>query len=176
MNLVRRIMIPAASLVLLAGAATAANASADQPVEEASWVNLTCSPTQTAITDVPHRLFDAWNRGDAAGVAAQFTTDGHMIPSNGAYLTSRTAIANFYTGAFAGPLKGTRMIGKPLTVRCLSNNTAVIDGLGGLLKPGDTYTDPEQVPIGQRIIVSWTAVRVDGAYYMKEFQSTPIQG
>lgn len=108
MNLVRRIMIPAASLVLLAGAATAANASAEQESsvdETASWANLTCSPTQTAITDVPHRLFDAWNRGDAAGVAAQFTTDGHMIPSNGSYLTSRTAIANFYQGAFAGPLK-----------------------------------------------------------------------
>lgn len=172
MNLVRRIMVPAVSLVLLAGAATAANASG----ESEELLGLSCSPTQTAITDVPHRLFDAWNRGDAAGVAAQFTTDGHMIPSNGAYLTSRNSIASFYTSAFAGPLKDTRMIGRPLTVRCLSTTTAVIDGLGGLLKPGDTYTDPEQVPIGQRIIVSWTAVRVGNTYYMKEFQSTSIQG
>lgn len=174
MSLARRIAIPAVSLMLLAGVATAANA-VEEPAQD-SLFGPVCSPTQTAITDVPHRLFAAWNNGDAAGVAAQFTTDGHMIPSNGAYLTSRAAIQSFYQGAFAGPLAGTRMIGKPLTVRCLSSSTAVIDGLGGLLKPGDTYTEPEQVPIGQRIIVSWTAVRVGNTYYMKEFQSTTIQG
>ncbi|MFP8964017.1 SgcJ/EcaC family oxidoreductase [Streptomyces nanhaiensis] len=149
---------------------------ANAAVEEDIETNTNCSPTQQAIIDVPHRLFAAWDRGDAAGVAAQFTTDGHMIPSNGAYLTSRQAIAAYYQKAFAGPLKDTRMIGEPLSVRCLSNSTAVIDGLGGMLMPGDTYTDPEQVPIGQRIIVSWTAVRINGVYYMKEFQSTLVQG
>jgi uncharacterized protein (TIGR02246 family) len=163
----------AAALTLLAGTTTVASAVSEQ---SATTTTPTCSPTQSAITDVPHRLFDAWNRGDAHGVAAQFTTDGHMIPSNGAYLTSRDAITQYYKGAFAGPLKGTRMIGTPLSVRCLSSTTAVVDGLGGLLKPGDTYTDPAQVPIGQRIIVSWTAVLVNGTYYMKEFQSTTVQG
>lgn len=169
---VRNIVLSAISLVLLAGVTTAANA-ADSSV---TIKDTSCSPTQPAILDVPHRLFAAWDNGDATGVAAQFTTDGHMIPNNGAYLTSRTAIESYYKSAFAGPLKGTRMIGKPLSVRCLSTSTAVIDGLGGLLLPGDTYTEPEQVPIGQRIIVSWTAVRVNDVYYMKEFQSTQIQG
>ncbi|HET9381694.1 MAG TPA: SgcJ/EcaC family oxidoreductase [Streptomyces sp.] len=169
---IRNIALSAISLALLAGVTTAANA-ADSP--STSIKDTSCSPTQPAILDVPHRLFESWDKGDAAGVAAQFTTDGHMIPNNGAYLTSRSAIADYYKVAFDGPLKGTRMIGKPLSVRCLSTSTAVIDGLGGLLLPGDTYTDPEQVPIGQRIIVSWTAVRVNDVYYMKEFQSTQIQ-
>lgn len=166
MRRVRSILLATLSLITVSGATTAAHATAE---------STDCSPTQTAITDVPHRLFDAWDAGDADGVAAQFTTDGHMIPSNGTYLTSRSQIASYYRAAFAGPLKDTRMIGKPVSVRCLSSGTAVIDGLGGLLKPGDTYTDPEDVPIGQRIIVSWTAVRSNNVYYMKEFQSTTVQ-
>lgn len=165
----RRVALCAASLILLvAVSSTAHSASA---LEDTN-----CSPTQQAILDVPHRLFAAWDNGDADGVAAQFMTDGHMIPSNGVYLTSRSEIASYYREAFAGPLKDTRMIGKPLRVHCLSTSTAVIDGLGGLLLPGDTYTECEDVPIGQRIIVSWTAVRENGVYYMQEFQSTYIQG
>ncbi|MCW5254568.1 MULTISPECIES: SgcJ/EcaC family oxidoreductase [unclassified Streptomyces] len=176
MRRTRSILLAALSLVLVSGAATVANAT-DSDTEAAAIAKkkTKCSPTQQAILDVPHRLFAAWDAADANTFAAQFTTDGHMIPSNGAYLTSRSQIATYFTGAFAGPYNGTRMIGKPSSVRCLTDDIAVIDGLGGILRPGDTYTDPEDVPIGQRIIVSWTAVRIDNVYYMKEFQSTNVQ-
>jgi uncharacterized protein (TIGR02246 family) len=135
-----------------------------------------CEDSTAAILDLPHQMFAAWGNGDAAGVAAVLTPDGHFIPSNGVYLVGRDQIIAYYTAAFAGPLKGTRVIGKPSSVRCLSPWIGVVDGLGGLLLPGETYTDPTQVPLGRRIIVSWTVVRVTEGWRMTEFQSTTIAG
>ncbi|MDQ3403229.1 MAG: SgcJ/EcaC family oxidoreductase [Actinomycetota bacterium] len=140
-----------------------------------------CSTSRDAILDLPHQMFAAWEKGDGPAFASVFVDDGHMITSSGTYLPSRTAVSNYFTAAFAGPLKGTRQVGNPSSLRCLAPNVAVIDGLGGTVLPGETYTTPEEVPIGRRIIVSWVAVQVPHpsiarvtVWKMTEFQSTTI--
>ena len=134
----------------------------------------TCENSEADIRDVPHRLFAAWNSGDGPGVSAVFTADGHFITTAGKYLTSKNDISAYYTAALAGPLKGIRVIGTPASIRCLGPKTVVVDGYGGLVLPGETYTDPMQVPIGRRFVVSWVGVQDDCVWYMKEFQATTI--
>lgn len=159
----------------LAAVATTAALAVTGVAHAGSDMTNYCDHNRAEILDLPHQMFAAWADGDAAGVGAVFTADGHFIPSNGTYLVGRDAIVDYYTHAFAGPLKGTRVIGNPQSVRCLGPNAAVIDGYGGILLPGETYTDPAQVPIGRRIIVSWTAVRESNTVWkMTEFESTGI--
>lgn len=177
---IRSLLVAATSLALLTVAGATGVSQADTTgtsTTDSTTTVLSCQDSTSIILDVPHQLFAAWDNGDAAGIAAVFTTDGHMITSNGSYLVGRQAITDYYTAGFAGPLAGTREIGKPLSERCISNNYAIIDGLGGLLLPGETYTDPSQVPIGRRIIVSWVAQRVYcNTWQMTEFQATTIAG
>ncbi|MCW2503652.1 MAG: hypothetical protein JWO79_1936 [Actinomycetia bacterium] len=134
----------------------------------------TCANSEAEIRDVPHRLFAAWNSGNGAGIGAVFTTDGHFVTTAGKFLTSQNEISQYYTAALAGPLNGIRVIGTPATIRCLGPTTVVVDGYGGLLLPGETYTDPAQVPLGRRFVVSWVGVQENCVWYMKEFQATTI--
>lgn len=155
------------------GVSTASASASHHPGHPHSNRPLPCSQSADNIIDAPHRLFAAWDNGDGNGVAAVFTPDAHMIPSTGVYLDGQSEIAGYWNAALSGPLKGTREIGHPRSIRCLTNNITVVDGDGATLLPGETYTDPAQVPIERRILVSWVGVR-DGhsnTWLIKEFQA-----
>ncbi len=51
----------------------------------------------------------AFNKGDAKGVAALYTTDATRLGPDGQLLTGRAAIEKSYTDGFAGPLKGSAL-------------------------------------------------------------------
>lgn len=162
-----------ASLVALttavsAGAATSP-AMASSPAKD-------CASSSTEIRDATNRILDAWDHGDAAGVAQGYRPDGDLVLSTGQRLAGRAAIKDYYTTAFAGPLKGTRVIGAPSSMRCVADTVSVSDGLLGILLPGETYTDPAQVPLGRRFTVSVVTVSDGDSWSVAQLQSTTIAG
>ncbi|WP_113700759.1 SgcJ/EcaC family oxidoreductase [Nonomuraea lactucae] len=56
------------------------------------------------------RLNAAWNDGDAAAYAAQFTPDASYVAFNGDVVHGRAEIEKAHRFLFEGPLRGSRLV------------------------------------------------------------------
>ena len=54
------------------------------------------SEIQEAIAAVNRKFSDAYSRGDAAGVAAFYTADGQLLPTNSEIIQGHEGIAGFW--------------------------------------------------------------------------------
>ncbi|MFJ6381070.1 SgcJ/EcaC family oxidoreductase [Kitasatospora sp. NPDC092039] len=122
-----------------------------------------------ALRAVPERIVAAWAQHDADGFAEVFTEDATLILPGDVFLTGRQAIRAFMTQAFAGPFKGTRVTGEPVSVRPLAEDVAVVVTRGGVLAPGDTEVTAERA-----IRATWVLARQGGDWRIASYQNTPI--
>jgi uncharacterized protein (TIGR02246 family) len=122
-----------------------------------------------AIQAVPGRIVAAWAANDGAAFAEVFAEDATLILPGDIYLDSREQIGAFMTAAFAGPYKGTRVYGDPLSARFLADGAAVVVTRGGVLAPGDEEVAPERA-----IRATWVLTRQDGEWLIAAYQNTPI--
>lgn len=113
------------------------------------------SAERRAILELGQALQGAWNRGDAAGYASQFTDDADFVAWNGTYGRGRRAIEDGHRRLFDGPLAGSRMAlvddgaesAPPRTLRFVRPDVAimVISGVVTLAGQGATGPDHESV-------------------------------
>lgn len=133
-------------------------------------------PTTTSFTDadqagaaaVPQRIVAAWASQDAKKFAAVFTEKGTMILP-GSFRKGREAVEEFMAEAFAGPYKGTRVTGEPISVEFLSPNSAVLVTAGGVLLPGE-----KEVAAERSIRATWVVVKVGTGWQLAAYQNTPV--
>lgn len=124
------------------------------------------SPSLAALANVPERIVQAWARHDAHAFAAVFTEDATMILP-GVLQEGRDAIAQFMEQAFAGPYRGTRVMGTPFSVRVLSEDAAVLLTEGGVAEAGQKQ--PED---GGWVRATWVIVRCDDQWQLAHYQNT----
>lgn len=62
--------------------------------------------------------------------------DDASVVQPGVYRKDRQEIQSSMAGAFAGPLKGSRVIDQPQDVRFLNEDTAIVISEGGIVFPG----------------------------------------
>ena len=136
-------------------------------VHPASASTATADPASAAVAAVPDRIVAAWARQDAAAFADVFTADGTMILP-GTYHQGREAIRSFLEAGFAGPYRGTRVTGRPLHLRFLGPDTALVVTEGGVLAPGDTAVADQRA-----IRATWVVVRQDGEWRLAAYQNSP---
>ncbi|GAA0379099.1 hypothetical protein Acor_00390 [Acrocarpospora corrugata] len=127
---------------------------------------MTTAPSRGA-EQAPGRIVAAWAKNDGDAFAAACTEDASLILP-GVYLKSRAEIRDFMTAAYAGPFKGTRVHGDPLSMRYLSDDVAVIVTQGGVLHPGDEKVTPER-----EIRATWVLTRKDDGWLIAAYQNTP---
>lgn len=70
---------------------------------------------------------DAWNHGDAAGLAGHFTEDGDLIIPSGLELRGRQAIEGFYAKSFAAGYGGSTARFELAQLRRLDAHLALLD-------------------------------------------------
>lgn len=73
---------------------------------------------------------------------------------------SRAALA----GAFAGPLKGSRVIDQPQDVRFLNEDTAIVISEGGIVFPGQNA-----VPSEGTVRATWVLAKRDGRWHVAAY-------
>ena len=95
----------APTVVLLAVTTALARASGAQDAPPASSVDLPSATLPPALERVLRDYEAAWQRGDAAGLAALFAEDGFVLQGGRAPVRGRAAIAAAYAGQGGAPLR-----------------------------------------------------------------------
>jgi uncharacterized protein (TIGR02246 family) len=114
------------------------------------------------------RLVTAWAKYDADGVANVFTKDGILILPGNVLKKSRDDIQAFMAAAYAGPFKGTRVVGKAADVRFVSDEVALLRSDGGILAPGQTEIAPAMA-----VRSTWVLVKSEGEWQLAVYQNSP---
>jgi len=102
------------------------------------------APAQSAKNPEIQKIADAfvaaWNKGDAKALTALHAENCIRADSSGQTLAGRAAIEDGFTKAFAGPLKGTKLVVTPVDERTITPDLAVTSGTweitGGTPPPG----------------------------------------
>lgn len=122
---------------------------------------------KVAIASLTQRVIAAWAYHDADAFADVFTEDGTMILA-GVYHKGRAAIRDYMAGAFEGVYKGTQVTGKPLDMRPLGGDAAILLSQGGVLEPGES-----EVSQSAAIRAAWVVVKQAGGWRLAAYQNTP---
>lgn len=130
------------------------------------------SAREKEVLSVPLRLVAAWAKNDAEGVADVFTEEGTLILPGDVYKRGREEIRAFMAAAYAGPFKGSGVTGKPVDVRFVGDDVALLRTHGGILAAGETEIDPELA-----VRSTWVVVKQDdGEWYLAGYQNSPRGG
>jgi len=117
--------------------------------------------------DLVGAIAEAWRAQDADHFASVFCADGSMtLP--GVFLQGRETIGAFMKDAFAGPYRGTQVVGSPVAVRALSDEVILIHTVGGVRGAGQT-----ELPAGSEVNATWVAIRRAGGWQLASYQNTP---
>jgi len=121
-----------------------------------------------AIAALTQKVVAAWAYQDADTFASVFADDGTMILA-GVYCEGRDQVRAHMAEAFEGRYKGTQVTGKPISIRFLGPDTAILLSQGGVLQAGETEVSEDSA-----IRASWLAVRQDdGQWRLAAYQNTP---
>lgn len=126
------------------------------------------SDREKEVLTIPLRLVAAWAGHDADGVAGVFAKDGVLILPGDVLKRSRDDIQAFMVAAYAGPFKGSRVVGKAVDVRFVSDDVALLRTHGGILAPGQTEISPAMA-----VRSTWVVVRNEGTWELAVYQNSP---
>lgn len=118
----------------------------------------------TEIHELLRRTVEAWNSGDAAAFAQQFTLSAEFISWRGNRDTGRVAIEARHRLLFDGPLKGARMdrgMGSSVDITYLTPDVALViaDGAKSANEPTE-------------LVITLTAIREDDRWRFASFHNT----
>lgn len=115
-------------------------------------------------------LLAAWNRRDAAGMAALYAPKGGQVGFDGSSVNGPDEIAAHIAPIFRDHPTG-RFVGKVREVRAMGNNAALLRAVAGLVPPGKDDINPAVNAI-QTLVASRTG---DSGWRIEMFQNTPAQ-
>jgi len=122
-----------------------------------------------ALREVPQRIVSAWADNDAKAFADAFAEDASLILPNDIYLSGREEIRSFMAKGFAGPYKGTKVFGIPISARQYGNDVIVIVTRGGVIAAGESELAAENA-----IRATWVMARQGQDWLIVAYQNTPI--
>jgi uncharacterized protein (TIGR02246 family) len=139
--------------------------------EDTSFYREFVSDDEKAVLTVPQRIQDAWLRNDADVFADVFAENGSLLLQDN-QLVSREEIRGYLRASFVGVLKGAHVHGWPLEVEFLTPDVAIVVTEGGIIRPGESESAPEN-----QIRAVWViARRATGELSLISHQSSPIKG
>lgn len=124
---------------------------------------------QAAVAKAPERIVAAWAANDADAFAAACAEDATMLLPGDVCLKGREEIRAFMADAYAGPYKGTRVTGRPVSLRFLCADVGVVITEGGVLMPGD-----EEVSAAEAIRATWVLRRHGDEWLISAYHNSKV--
>jgi uncharacterized protein (TIGR02246 family) len=135
-----------------------------------STTNEATTRADAAAMSAIGRITAAWADNDANAFAQVFTDDATMILPGDVHVSGREQIRSFMRAGYTGPYKGTRVTGRPLSFRQVTDDVAVVTTEGGVLHAGESEV------LAQRAIrASWILHRQGGEWFITAYHNSPIQ-
>lgn len=122
---------------------------------------------QAATATVPQRMIKAWAAHDSKAFGELFVEDGTLVLP-GVFKKGRAEIAAFMKEGFAGAYKGSRVTGKPVNVKFLSDTIGLLITEGGVIEAGETELSDKAA-----IRASWLIVLENGTWQLTAYQNGP---
>ncbi|GGS42509.1 MULTISPECIES: SgcJ/EcaC family oxidoreductase [Actinokineospora] len=123
---------------------------------------------KVAIASLTQKVLASWAYHDAETFASVFTEDGTMtLP--GVHLKGRAQVQEYLVAAFKGVYKGTQVAGKPIDLRPLGPDAAVLISLGGILESGES-----EVAHHSEVRAAWIVARDNGQWKVAAYMNTPL--
>jgi uncharacterized protein (TIGR02246 family) len=119
------------------------------------------------INAVFAEIYTAWADNDADAFVAPYRDDATVVMP-GAFHRNKDEIRASMAAGFQGPLKGSRAVDEPLSVRVIGNDTAIVASKAGILMAGET-----QLPADREVIATWVLVRQDGNWLVASYANAP---
>lgn len=112
-------------------------------------------------------LLDRWNAQDAAGFAALFIDDAHVVGFDGSMMFGRQEIESTLAGIFAEHPTAT-YVAKIRQLRCIGPDAILLTAVAGMIPPDGRELNPKV-----NAIQSLVAVRAGYDWRIALFQNTP---
>ena|SRR5690606_30216141 len=122
---------------------------------------------EAAVKALPHRMSEAWGRGDADAYAAIFTPDADYVVFDGSHAKGRSEIADIHRPLFQRFMKGSQLVIDSVEVRFLTPDVALIHSSGGVRRKGQA-----KVSKRQQSVQTMVAVRSDEGWQVAALQNT----
>ncbi len=136
-------------------------------LEKVDGANALTSADLAEITSLPKAIMDAWRDHDAQAFANLFDPNGTMILP-GYSISGSQNIAEFMQAAFTGPYRGTQVVGSPVRVTALGDDSAIMLTEGGVIPSGHS-----ELPGNAKVFASWTVIRTQSGWRLASYQNTP---
>lgn len=120
-----------------------------------------------AIAAVPAAIVAAWAAHDADAFAKVFVEDGTMVLP-GVFCKGHEEIHDYMAAGFAGIYEGTQVTGSPIGLTFLSEDSAVLLTMGGVLGPGET-----EVSAAEAVRAAWIVAKREGQWQLAHYHNTP---
>jgi uncharacterized protein (TIGR02246 family) len=120
-----------------------------------------------AVLDALVHVYQAWEAGDAEAFVADYTEDASVIQP-GIYEKDREEIRTTMAAAFAGPLNGSRVASRPVDVRFVTGDAAIVVSEDGIIFPGQDAVAKERL-----VRATWVLVRRDDGWRITSYQNSP---
>jgi len=120
-----------------------------------------------AILDVLAGGYRAWEANDAEAFAAYYADDASVVQP-GVYKRNREEIRTTMAAGFAGPLSGSRVTDRPVDVRFLTGDTAIVVSEGGIIFAGQDAAASDGL-----VRATWVLVRRGDAWRIASYHNSP---
>jgi uncharacterized protein (TIGR02246 family) len=108
-----------------------------------------------AMSAIPARMNEGWNRGDAAAFLADFADDADLVDFEGTVHKGRERMIAFHQPVFDTVMKGSRLVrGEVLFARIVGPGSGVVHHRMVMAMPGEEEPPPTRVFL-QLLAVVW---------------------
>jgi uncharacterized protein (TIGR02246 family) len=108
-----------------------------------------------AMSAIPARMNEGWNRGDAAAFLADFADDAELVDFEGTVHKGREKMIAFHQPVFDTVMKGSRLVqGDVLFARIVGPGCGVVHHRMVMAMPGEEEPPPSRTFL-QLLVVVW---------------------
>ena len=125
---------------------------------------------EAAILAIYQKTLDAWNAGDGLAFAGPMAIDAEFIAFDGTRFKGRDEIGGFHDPLLKTHLRGTRLVGRVIGLRFLSDDVALLHVEGATIMRGASRPHP-----GRGSVQTLVAHKRAGAWEFAAFQNTRVR-